>query len=91
MLAELGPDGAAHGFDPDTHTRPTAALPLAIPVTDQVTVASVVPVTFGENVARCPVEIVAVGGATLTATPLVIVTVAEATSGPPAGCGLTAA
>ena len=91
MLPELGPAGATQGFEPATHTCPTVALPFAIPATDHVTVASAEPITLAENDARCPVPIVAIGGATLTDAPLVIVTVADATSGPPAGCGLTAA
>ena len=48
-------------------------------------------VTFAANDARWPTESVAVGGITLTVTPLVIVTVAAAICGPLPGCGLTVA
>lgn len=70
---------------------PTLAFPFTIPATDQVTVVSDEFVTAAENEVRCPSPIVAVGGETLTVTPLVIVAEAVAISGPLAGCGLTAA
>jgi hypothetical protein len=83
--------GAAHGFDPLTQICPTLAFPFTTPATDHVTAVSEVPATAAENDVRCSVPIVAVGGATFTVTPLVIVTVAAAISGPPAGCGATVA
>jgi hypothetical protein len=78
-----------HGFDPLTQICPTLEFPFATPATDHATVVSDVPVTVAENNVRCPSA--TVGGATLTVTPLVIVTVDATISGPPAGCGLTAA
>jgi hypothetical protein len=89
--AELGPAGAMHGFVPETQTWPTVAFPSGTPTTDHDTVVSAVFVTFAVNDVRCPVESVAVGGITLTVTALVIVTVAEAISGPLFGWGLTVA
>ena len=91
LPSALSPLGAAHGFDPLTQICPTLAFPFSTPATDHVTVASEVFVTVGENEIRWLVPIVAVGGATFTVTPLVIVTVAAAISGPPAGCGATVA
>lgn len=67
------------------HTWPTVALPFAIPLTNQVTVASDEFVTDGVNVARWPGESVAALGETLTLTLLVSVTVAEAVAGLPDG------
>lgn len=61
------------------------ALPLRTPLTDHVTVVSVVFVTLGVNVARWPGESVAALGETLTLTSLVIVTVADAVTGLPEG------
>jgi len=90
-LPALAPLGATHGFDSLTQICPTLAFPFTTPATDHVTLASDVFVTVAENEARCAAPTVAVGGATLTVTPLVIVTVAAAVTGPPAGCGLTAA
>ena len=90
-LPALAPAGAVQGFDPLTQICPTLAFPFATPATDHVTVASALFVTVAENEVRCPVPIVAVGGATFTVTPLVIITAAAAISGPPAGGGLTAA
>jgi hypothetical protein len=52
---------------------------------------SALPDTFALNDARWPVASVAEGGVTFTVTPLVIVTVADAVSGPLPGCGLTVA
>jgi len=74
-LPDVGPAGAAHGFDPVWQTSPTLVLPFAIPFTVHVTVVSVVFVTVGVNVMRWLTASVAVGGATLTLTLLVTVTV----------------
>ncbi len=63
-------------------TLPTAALPFAIPLTLQITVASEVFVTAAENVARPFTASDALGGATLTTTPLVTVTLAETDATP---------
>lgn len=52
MLPAAAPDGAAHGFDPVTHTCPKFAFPFATPFTLHVTAASVVPVTVAEKLAR---------------------------------------
>jgi hypothetical protein len=54
-------------------------------------VVSEVFVTLAANDARWPMESIALAGITLTVTPLVIVTVALATSAPLPGCGLTVA
>jgi hypothetical protein len=62
-----------------------------MPLTDHTTLASVAFVTVGVNDARWPVESVALGGAMVTPTLLVTVTVAEAISGPPLGWGVTVA
>jgi hypothetical protein len=67
------------------HTSPTVALPFRTPLTDHVTVVSVVFVTLGVNVARWPGESVAALGETLTLTLLVIVTAAEAVAALPDG------
>ncbi len=90
-LPALAPLGATHGFNPLTQICPTLAFPSETPATDHVTAVSDVFVTVAESESRCAGPIVAVGGITLTVTPLVIVTTAAAVSGPPAGCGLNTA
>ena len=91
MLAEPGPAGATHGFAPDWQTRPTVALPLGMPLTDQATVVSVVFATLGVNSARFPSPIVAAEGEIVTPTLLVSVIVAEAVTAPLPGARLTLA
>jgi hypothetical protein len=80
--------GATQGFVADRQTWPTVALPLGMPLTDQVTEVSVVLVTLGVNEARWPRARVAVAGETVTRTLLVSVIVAEAVTAPLLGAGL---
>jgi hypothetical protein len=80
MGPEMGPVGGTHGLVADSQIWPTLAFPFAMPLTDHVTLVSGAFVTASVNEARWPGESVAAGGKTLTATLLVIVTVADATA-----------
>ena len=80
--------GATQGFVAGWQTWPTVALPLGMPLTDQVTEVSVVLVTLGVNEARWPSARVAVAGETVTRTLLLSVIVAEAVTAPLLGAGL---
>ena len=62
-----------------------------MPPTDHVTLVSELFATLAANEARWPMDSDANAGVTLTMTPLVIVTVAAAISGPLIGGGLTVA
>jgi hypothetical protein len=84
MLPEAAPLGATQGFVPLTQTCPTAALPSGVPLTDHVTLVSVEFATAAVKDCCWLGESVAVPGATVTVTPLVIVTVAETLEAPPA-------
>ena len=68
---------------PVTHTCPTAALPSGTPLTVHVTLVSAEFATVAVNVCRWLGDNVALPGATVTLTPLVIVTVAAALEAPP--------
>jgi len=81
-MPERGPAGGTHGLVPASQTCPTAALPFAIPFTDQVTVVSDVPATIAAKDMRWPVAVVAEGGATFTVTLLVMVAEADSPLAP---------
>jgi hypothetical protein len=66
-------------------------LPFRIPFTIHVTVVSVVFVTFAVNVARCVTATLALGGATLTLTELVIITVDDSIAVPSVAWTVTVA
>lgn len=83
-----GPLGAAHGFDPLTHTWPTLALPFGTPFTAHRTLVSGEFATIAVNDCRWPGDSVAALGATVTITPLIIVTVADALAAPPPAAAL---
>src|SRR5580704_13991367 len=82
-LPESGPEGGTHGFVPVRQIWPTSELPLGTPFTIQVAVVSGVFVTIAAKLALVFTATVAVAGLTETVTLLVIVTVADAVTGPP--------
>ncbi|MGH9688991.1 MAG: hypothetical protein ACRD5K_18105 [Candidatus Acidiferrales bacterium] len=75
--------GTAQGFDPLTHTWPTLAFPFGTPLTAHKTLVSGELATVAVNDCRWPGDRVAALGVTVTVTPLVIVTVADALAVPP--------
>jgi hypothetical protein len=84
MFAAVGAVGVTQGFEPVKQTCPIVASPFVMPLTLQTTVVSVVFVTTAENVARPFTTTLEIGGTTLTATLLTIVTLAEADAAPAA-------
>ena len=82
MFAAVGAVGGTQGFVPDKQTCPIVALPFVIPLTLHTTVVSGVFVTTAENVARPFTTTLEIAGTTLTATLLMIVTLAEAVAAP---------
>ncbi len=78
MTVLTGPVGAAHGFEPTWQICPTVGLPLAVPLTVQLTPVLEVPVTVADKVMLSVVPTVAVEGVACTRTPESSVTVAVA-------------
>jgi len=82
-VAESGAEGGTHGFVAATQICPRSVLPLGMPFTYQVTVVSDVFSTLAAKVALAFTATVVLGGETITLTLLVMVTVADAVTGPP--------
>jgi hypothetical protein len=81
-LPEAGGAGAMHGMEPGWQIWPRIAFPLAIPLTVQVTAVFSVFVTVGVSVVLWVIATDAPEGATVTPTPLTIVTVADTVAAP---------
>ena len=82
MFAAVGAVGGTQGFEPVKQTCPIVASPFVMPLTLQTTAVSGVFVTTAENVARPFTTTLEIGGTTLTATLLTIVTLADADAAP---------